>query len=163
MVTARVMTTTTLTRRANGFTLIEVMITVAIVAILGSIALPSYFDYVRRGQLPEAFSAMADFRIKMEQYYQDHRNYGTSDCADVNPPPWVDATPPALKYGAAKYFSYSCAISGGGQGYTITASGSSGRATGHTFTVDHTNLRKTTQFKGDTVDKSCWMTRGNEC
>ena len=63
---------------ASGFTLIEVMITVAIVAILGSIALPAYFDYVRRGQLPEAFSNLADYRVKMEQYYQDNRNYGTT-------------------------------------------------------------------------------------
>ena len=37
-----------------GFTLIEVMIVVAIVAILASVALPSYQDYIRRGQLQPA-------------------------------------------------------------------------------------------------------------
>ena len=69
----------------GGFTLIEVMIVVAIVAILAAVALPAYGDYVRRGQLPEAFSGMADLRVKLEQYYQDNRSYGTSggNCASV--------------------------------------------------------------------------------
>lgn len=58
------------------------MVAVAIVAILAGTALPAYTDYVRRGQLPDAFSALADYRVKMEQYYQDRRNYGTAACTD---------------------------------------------------------------------------------
>ena len=54
-----------------GFTLIEVMIVVAIVAILAGIALPSYLDYVRRGQIQEGTTALADGRVKMEQFFQD--------------------------------------------------------------------------------------------
>ena len=64
-------------RAAAGFTLIELMITVAIVAILASIAMPSYQAYVRRGQLADAFKSLADMRVKMEQYYQDNKFYGT--------------------------------------------------------------------------------------
>ncbi len=76
----------------RGFTLIELMIIVAIVSILAAVALPAYGDYVRRGQLPEAFAGMSDLRVKMEQYYQDNRNYGTNggNCADVGPPSWAD-------------------------------------------------------------------------
>lgn len=149
-------------RMARGFTLIEVMITVAVVAILAGIAMPAYFDYVRRGQVPEAFGALSDFRVKLEQYYQDHRNYGVATCGDVAPPSWV-GTAPALTYGAAQYFTYSCAISGGGQGYTVTAAGSNSRAVGHTYTLNHDNARATTLFKGTTVTKTCWMAKGNEC
>lgn len=148
----------------RGFTLIELMIVVAVVAILAGVALPSYFDYVRRGQLPEAQAALSDFRVKMEQYYQDNRSYGTSgaNCADASPPSWATSTP-ALTYGAAQFFSYSCALSGGGQGYTITATGSTGRAVGHAYTIDHNNARATTQFKGAAVTKGCWLIKGSEC
>ena len=109
--------------RARGFTLIEVMITVAIVAILSSIALPAYFDYVRRGQLPEAFSNLSDYRVKLEQYYQDNRNYGAAACADVaGAPTWANFQP-----AGAKYFGFGCARS---QSAGVTAAGGTGTSAG---------------------------------
>ncbi|MGH8742788.1 MAG: type IV pilin protein, partial [Burkholderiales bacterium] len=59
----------------NGFTLIELMTVVAVLAILAVIAVPAYNDYVTRGKIPEATSNLADLRVKMEQWYQDNRNY----------------------------------------------------------------------------------------
>ncbi|MDH4287599.1 MAG: prepilin-type N-terminal cleavage/methylation domain-containing protein [Aquincola sp.] len=149
---------------ARGFTLIEVMIVVAIVAILAAVALPAYGDYVRRGQLPEAFAGMADLRVKMEQYYQDNRQYGTNggNCADVATPTWAAGTP-TLTYSGAQFFTFTCAVTNAGQGYTITATGSNGRAVGHTYTINHNNARATTLFKGAAVTSTCWLTRGTEC
>jgi type IV pilus assembly protein PilE len=149
-------------RTQHGFTLIELMITVAIVAILAAVALPAYGDYVRRGQLPEAFAGMSDLRVKMEQYYQDNRNFGTTDCADVAPPAWAGSTP-TLTYAGSQFFTFTCALTAGGQGYTITATGSSGRADGHTYTITHANVRGTTEFKGNTVAAACWLAKGSEC
>ena len=63
---------------ARGFTLIEMMIAVALVAILAAIAMPNYNNYVRRGQLSEAFTALSDMRVKMEQHYQDNKFYGAA-------------------------------------------------------------------------------------
>lgn len=144
----------------RGFTLIEVMITVAIIAILASIAIPSYRDYVRRGQLPEAFAGLSDYRIKLEQYFQDNKNYGTTNggaCADgAGAPSWNTFVPPG-----ANHFSFSCIVNG--TGYTLTATGSSGMTVGHVYTINESNQQATTQFKGAAVTKTCWLQRGDEC
>ncbi len=62
-------------RRAAGFTLIELMITVAIVGILAAIAYPGYRNYVIRGQLVDATNGLAAMQADMERYYQDNRTY----------------------------------------------------------------------------------------
>ena len=147
-------------RAAAGFTLIELMITVAIVGILAAVGYPNYVDYTRRGQLPEAFAALSDYRVKLEQYFQDYKSYGASNggaCANgANAPSWGNFVP-----SNAKFFTYSCVVTS--TGYTITATGSSGRAVGHVYTVDENNRQKTTQFKGQSVSKNCWLMKGTEC
>jgi type IV pilus assembly protein PilE len=151
---------------ARGFTLIEVMIVVAIVAILSAVALPAYGDYVRRGQLPEAFSGMADLRVKMEQYYQDNRNYGAAQCADAGPPSWSGGDGTLTYSGsdpARALFTFACRLDAGGQGYTIIATGNTGRAVGHVYTITQGNARGTTRFKGNVVAAGCWLSKGGEC
>lgn len=62
-------------RSAKGFTLIEVMIVVAILGILGAIALPAYSKYVLRGKRVAAQSQMMDIANREEQFLLANRSY----------------------------------------------------------------------------------------
>lgn len=67
-------------RDEHGFTLIELMVAVAIVAILAGIALPSYVDYLRRARIADAATALKAMRARMEIFYQDNRTYLNGPC-----------------------------------------------------------------------------------
>lgn len=63
--------------RPRGFTLIEVMIVVAIIAVLAAFAIPQYREYVLRGQLVSATNLLSSFQARMERHFQDNRTYQT--------------------------------------------------------------------------------------
>ncbi len=66
--------------RVNGFTLIEVLIVVAIVGILAAIAYPSYSDSVRRAARSEAHAELMNLASQLEGFYADRRTYvGATD------------------------------------------------------------------------------------
>lgn len=149
-----------------GFTLIELMIAVAIVAILAAIVVPNYSDYVRRSTLSEAFANLSDLRVKLDQFYQNNRKYGTDG---QTAPCGHDGTANRVNFTLEGKFTYTCALSGTNpnpgldQAYVLTATGSAGAAAGHTFTLDSDNAKGTTRFKGNTVSKDCWLVKGSEC
>ncbi len=139
----------------RGFTLIEVMIVVAIVAILASVAVPAYTQYIRRGAMQEAFSNLSSQRIRLEQYYQDNRNYGPPAATTCG-----GASDNALVLADSKYFDYSCTTSNSGQAFTITATGKSGlSASGYAYTVDESGAKGTTAFAGSNVTSACWAVK----
>lgn len=65
-------------RHARGFTLVELMITVAIIAIISAIALPAYQNYTRDARRAAAVALLADLASRQEQYFLNDRTY-TSD------------------------------------------------------------------------------------
>lgn len=90
----------------KGFTLIELMIVVAIVSILVTIAYPSYRDYTTRGRRSDAKMALLDLSTRMERYYSQQNSYlgatvGTGAATDVratntSPEGWYRLTITAL-------------------------------------------------------------------
>ena len=140
--------------RTGGFTLIEVMITVAVIAILAAVALPNYIEYVTRSKLVEAKSNLSDMRTRLEQYFLDNRSYPGS-CTTTSPAPAGQITLPA----SAKFFAVTCALTA--TTYTVSATGT-GAMAGFVFTVDETNARKTTAVPaGWTTSNVCWVSRKN--
>lgn len=65
-------------RRSAGFSLLEVMIAVVVVAILASIAVPSYREYVKRGKRAAAQSVLMDLAARQQAFLLDKRRYATS-------------------------------------------------------------------------------------
>jgi type IV pilus assembly protein PilE len=142
---------------AKGFTLIEVMIVVAIVAILAAVALPSYSEHTRRAKIIEATSQLADFRVRMEQFFLDNRTYrNAANACGVAAP-----TAPAVKY-----FTYVCNAPSATQ-YTVTASGA-GEMDGLKYSINEQNVRATTDvpagWAGWTKKTDCWvLKKGGAC
>jgi len=148
-------------RVARGFTLIELMIAVVVVAVLAAIALPSYTDYVVRSKLTEAHTHLADLRVKMEQRFQDARTYVGAPCA----PTGAAAT-------QIKYFDFSCPAAATAAAFTIQAAGKAGTdLAGITFTINESNVRTTVVTGGSTMagkgygsNANCWvMRKGSSC
>ena len=63
----------------KGFTLIELMIVVAIIGILAAIALPAYQDYTTRAQVSEALSLAQGARISVTEYWQSEGDFPTNN------------------------------------------------------------------------------------
>lgn len=140
-----------------GFTLIELMIVVAIIAVLMGIALPQYNDYVLKSKLSEAFSTLSSVQLRMEQYYQDNRTYANGGNCGVSPT--------TAETAQAKYFTFSCAVKSttpAGQGFTYTATSAS---LGFTFTIEEDGTKKTTAAPAGwpATPVSCWVRGKGGC
>jgi type IV pilus assembly protein PilE len=152
-------------RCGKGFTLIELMITVAIIAVLAAVGLPSYSDYITRSKLAEAYAHLADLRVKMEQSYLDNRRYNVTGTLSTCGIPGGN-TPTAQ---GSKYFDFTCASSApnaaGDQEYVLTASGkSSENLGGIAFSINQGNTKATTVTastpmadKGYQTNAICWV------
>lgn len=74
--------------RMRGFTLIELMITVVVVAILAAVAFPSYQDSLRKSRRTDGKNALTQAVANMERYYAERNSYASAVmCANTNNKP----------------------------------------------------------------------------
>lgn len=133
-------------QKAEGFTLIEVLIVVAIVGLLASIAMPAYTEYVMRGRLVEAQSGLQARRVELEQFFQDNRTYVGYDCTA----------------NSTENFTYSCPTQTA-TAYVLQADGRTGTTMDDfVFTLDQDNARATTGVPaGWQTSATCWIMKKN--
>jgi type IV pilus assembly protein PilE len=146
----------------NGFSLVELMIVVVVIGILMAIALPNYSDYVIRGKIPDATSALSTKRVQMEQYFQDNRSYVAGPACNA------DTT-------TSQNFDFSCSVAGTATNFTLQAVGKSAMA-GFTYRLDESGNKSTaiaapaptrwlaTSPTAPATTGGCWVTNtGGSC
>ena len=133
-------------KKIAGFSLIELMIALAIASLLATVALPAYRDHMIRSAIPQATSGLSLFAMRMEEYYQDNRTYANgSNCGAATP--------------VREKFRFSCVTASAGQSYVLTAVGISGDLTAFSYTLDETGAARTVALPtawGD-VPLNCWI------
>ncbi|GAB4059387.1 type IV pilin protein [Uliginosibacterium sediminicola] len=150
---------------ARGFTLLELLIVIAIISILASVALPAYRDYLMRGRMVDMTNALTTLRVKMEQNYQDNRTYASADvgvwpCATSE----LSAINSSLTSGA--HFSINCGAPSA-TSYTLTAAGVAGTdMAGGSYRIDQDGSKSSTSPSawGSVTSTTCWLiNRGSSC
>ena len=136
-----------------GFTLIELMVTVAIIGILAAIAVPMYGDYVTRSRIIDGTSKMGDIRTQMEKYFMDNRTYLNGAACGAQ------ASIAAYNTDPSANFAISCPAPTATT-YTIQADGIKARGMGgFSYSVDQANVKTTLGVGGSWAGKgaNCWV------
>lgn len=146
----------------RAFTLIEVMIVVAIVAILAAIAIPSYTEHITRGRLVEMTNAMSALQSDMQRYFNDNRTFTALPLPIVSP----CTAPPVI----ANRYTLACTIIPAAppqpEGFRIDGTGA-GPLAGFTFTLNNVGAQTTTAAPPGWVNAALpvarWCTKKGDC
>ena len=117
--------------RGRGFSLIELMIVVAVIGILAAIAYPSYQDYLRRGHRADAQAYLMDIAQRQQQYFTDNRSYASTVAA-------LNSTVPT---NVSSYYTIAVATGSTPPSFTITATATGSQLSDGDLTIDNTGTR----------------------
>jgi type IV pilus assembly protein PilE len=131
-----------------GFTLLELMIVAAVLAILAKVAFPNYQNYIKKARITDATSALADYRVKYENYFLDNKTYPAASTTCL---PTTNTAPAMFTIGCVSDAST----------YTITATGNS-LMNSFNYTITETNTKASNTPWGSS--SSCWVkSAGGTC
>jgi type IV pilus assembly protein PilE len=130
-------------KRIFGFTIIELMIVLVIVAILVALAYPSYIDYVRKSKRGEAQQLLMNWAVNMEIYRSNNPNYGSG-------------TTPGAPAPTADHYNFTAADCSA-TAYTLTATAKSGDDQENDTAKDGvTTCTLTLNQNGVKLPANCW-------
>jgi type IV pilus assembly protein PilE len=118
-------------RRSRGFTLVELLIVVLVLAILSALAYPMYRDQIRKTRRADAQAVLMQSAQAMERFYTENGTY-TGASAPYSKSPIE---------GTVTYYQITLDIDDDGAGYTLTATGRGPETGVGTMTLDATGLR----------------------
>jgi type IV pilus assembly protein PilE len=125
----------------HGFTLIELMVAIAIIGILAAIAYPSYLNQVQKARRTSAKTALLDLASREAKYYSTNNAYITTSAMMTNLG-YASAGPIAVPDATLNYYNLSVAPSG--VGFIGTAAPAGNQATDTTcgsFTLDYLGIK----------------------
>jgi type IV pilus assembly protein PilE len=138
---------------ARGFTLIELMITLVIAAILITIAVPSYRRYILRSQRTDATVALTRIQAAQEKYFLQYNRYAPA----LTPNPPGGLALPNVSDGGF----YTIELTPGAMEYEAKAtpregSGQTADTTCQLFEVDHNSVKRASDGSGTDRTNECW-------
>ncbi len=146
-------------RKQSGFTLIEVMIVVAIIGILASIAYPSYRESIAKGKRASAKSVLTESQQWMERFYSENyrydQNFAVVSVETTLFPAQFSVAPKPGDGNAA----YTITVTPTSRSYTVTATPISADRCG-TYNITHTGRKSVTSYTGFAnaleAARECW-------
>ncbi|MBF4454690.1 prepilin-type N-terminal cleavage/methylation domain-containing protein [Acinetobacter sp. SK-43] len=125
-----------------GFTLLELMVSVAIIAILAAIALPLYSSYITRSQAKSAATDLMSLSVAVENLYLRTLSYTAPTTNPTTTTAQTQTYATGWQPSSNNTFDYTVSVTTSTKSYTLTATGKSGtRNAGCTLTLNQANTR----------------------
>lgn len=138
-----------------GFSLIELMITLACIAVLAAVAMPSYGEYIKRARRADAKNAVLEVAGRQERFHSIHNRYAKT-AAELG----YSALPANVRSSGSSHYQLDVEFSDDGKSYTATATPTGAQAQDtkcYAYVLAHTGAQSNSDGDGEALtSSSCW-------